>query len=275
MKKPTVMECIKNFNRAKVKKKNTRGKDQAANNDVIREKMRRDVGSKSDSSFKNMQYEFISSMSHQMRTPVASIQSSLEVLELYIRKENRARQVQTLNKIKKSLAGLVDSLERITRLYKHEVIKQKLKKTKIEPHKFFNDLLDEVIADSENKHYININIDSAINNFLADEFVLKQILINLLANAIKFSPEGGQIQLSVINNKKNFEISIKDEGVGIDKKDLNKLFQPFFRGGNAVTIPGDGLGLAIVKKLCDLHKIKIECFSRLNSGTEFKLNIPQ
>ena len=224
---------------------------------------------------KKMQYEFISATSHQLRTPIASIQSSLDVLELYIKRENTARQIQALNKIKKSLAGLKDTLERITTLYKHEVIKQKLKISQIEPHLFFNDLLDEVMVESENKHFININIDSSVKPFFADEFVLKQIIMNLLSNAIKFSPEDSQIQLSVLTNKKHLEISVKDEGIGIDKKDLKKLYQPFFRGKNAAAIPGEGLGLAIVKKMCDLHKIKIECFSEYNRGTEFVLIVPQ
>ena len=224
---------------------------------------------------KKMQYEFISSTSHQLRTPIASIQSSLEVLELYIKRNNTARQLQAINKIKKSFVGLKNTLERITTLYKHEVIKQKLIITKIEPHKFFNDLLDEVLIDSESGHFVNVNIDEQVMVFFADEFVMKQIIINLLNNAIKFSPDGGQIQLSVIINKKYLEIYIKDEGIGIDKKDLIKLYQPFFRGRNAAAIQGEGLGLAIVKKLCDLHKIKIECTSEQNRGTEFKLIIPQ
>ena len=226
-------------------------------------------------SIKKMQYEFISSTSHQLRTPIASIQSSLDVLELYVKKENPARQLQVINKIKKSLAGLKDTLERITTLYKNEIIEQKLKISKIEAHKFFNDLLDEIIIDAENKHLVNINIDESVNVFFADEFVLKQIVINLLNNAVKFSPGGGQVRLSVVTGKKQLEIRVKDEGIGIDKRDLIKLYQPFFRGRNTNAIPGEGLGLAIVKQLCDLHKIKIECTSERKRGTEFMLTIPQ
>ncbi len=258
----------------KVKKQTTPKKKGAFKSTASRKNGAKDKTNTLDRSIKAMQYEFISSMSHQLRTPIASIQSSLEVLELYIKKENPARQIQMLNKIKKSLVGFKDSLERITMLYRHELIKQKLKIRRIEPHKFLNDLLDEIVADSGNKHFINVNIDNSINNFSADEFVLKQILVNLLNNSIKFSPEGGQIQLSVINNKKRLEISVKDEGIGIDEKDMVKLYQPFFRGENAISIPGEGLGLAIVKKLCDLHKINIVCNSRQNSGTEFKLIFP-
>lgn len=258
-----------------MKKKTHQRKQSVKLNTSAKKSKKRSVNNSRNRSIKKLQYEFINSTSHQLRTPIATIQSSLEVLELYIKRENTARQIQMLNRIKASLAGLKETLERITTIYKHEIIKQRLKVSQIEPHKFFNDLLVEVIIGTENTHYVNMNVDANVFKFFADEFVLKQILINLLNNSVKFSPAGGQIQLSVLMNKKQLEISVKDEGIGIDKKDLAKLYEPFFRGKNSTTIPGNGLGLTIVKKLCDMHKIKIECNSNLNKGTEFKLVIPQ
>lgn len=232
------------------------------------------VKEKNFSSINKIQYEFISATSHQLRTPIASIQSSLDVLELYLKKENTARQLQTIHKIKKSIAGLHNTLERITTLYKNEFVKQKLNIVKIEPRKFFNDILDEVIV-SEESCLIIINIEPQVKNIFADEFVLKQILVNLLSNAVKFSPVGGQIRLSAWLEKKSLNISVKDEGIGINKNDLKKMYQPFYRGSNAQFLPGDGLGLAIVKKLCDLHKSNLMCVSEVNKGTEFILSIPQ
>jgi signal transduction histidine kinase len=227
------------------------------------------------SSIKKLQYDFINSTSHQLRTPIASIQSSLDVLELYINKENTARQIQVVNKIKKSLDGLKDTLERITTLYKSEVANTKLKNVKLEPHKFFNDILDEIMVLSGEMYFININFELTKKYIYADEFVLKQIIINLLNNAVKFTPGGGQIRMFVKSDKNTLKISIKDEGIGISKKDIKKLFNPFFRGSNVSAIPGDGLGLAIVKKLCSLHKAEIFCESEVNRGTEFILTIPQ
>jgi signal transduction histidine kinase len=224
---------------------------------------------------KKFQYEFISSTSHQLRTPIASIQSSLDVLELYINKGNPARQKEVLGKIKKSISGLRDTLERVTILYKNELIKPRLNIQKLEPHKFFNDLLDELMIASNETCLININLDMTEKYIYADEFILKQILLNLINNAIKFSNEEGQIRLFIKSQRSNVIVSIKDEGIGISKKDIKNLFRPFYRGSNVSLIPGDGLGLAIVKKLCAIHKIKIELTSELNKGTEFTLIIPQ
>jgi len=224
---------------------------------------------------KKFQYEFISSTSHQLRTPIASIQSSLDVLELYINKGNPARQKEVLGKIKKSISGLRDTLERVTILYKNELVKPKLNIQKLEPHKFFNDLLDELMIASNETCLININFEIAEKHIYADEFILKQILLNLVNNAIKFSNKEGQIRLLIKSQKNNILVSIKDEGIGIEKKDMKNLFRPFYRGSNASLIPGDGLGLAIVKKLCTIHKIKIELTSEPNKGAEFILTIPQ
>jgi len=224
---------------------------------------------------KKFQYEFISSTSHQLRTPIASIQSSLDVLELYINKGNSARQKEVLEKIKKSISGLRNTLERVTILYKNELVKPKLNIQKLEPHKFFNDLLDELMIASNETCLININFDMTEKYICADEFILKQILLNLVNNAIKFSNKEGQIRLLIKLQKSNVIVSIKDEGIGVSKKDIKNLFHPFYRGSNASLIPGDGLGLAIVKKLCAIHKIKIELTSELNKGAEFILTIPQ
>jgi signal transduction histidine kinase len=224
---------------------------------------------------KKFQYEFISSTSHQLRTPIASIQSSLDVLELYINRGNPARQKEVLGKIKKSISGLRETLERVTILYKNELVKPKLNIQKLEPHKFFNDLLDELMIASNESCLINITLDMTEKYIYIDEFILKQILLNLVNNAIKFSNNEGQIRLFVKSQKDNIVISVKDEGIGIDKKDIKNLFRPFYRGNNANNIPGDGLGLAIVKRLCAIHKVKIELTSELNKGTEFVLTIPQ
>jgi len=225
--------------------------------------------------FKKIQNEFISSISHQLRTPIAEMQSSLDLLELYTRKENTTRQFQAINKIKKSVDNLKDTIERITLLYRHELKKQKPNITKIDPRKFINELLNDILIQTDDNHFINVSFETEIKLISTDEIILKQILLNLIENAIKFSPEGGQIQLSVRLNKSNVEISVKDEGIGIAKSDYNKLYRPFYRGNNVGSIPGVGLGLAIVKKLTLILQGKIEYRSEIGKGTEFIVKIPQ
>ncbi|MEG8946670.1 sensor histidine kinase [Rosettibacter firmus] len=216
--------------------------------------------------------EFLSTISHQLRTPLSTILSSVDLLELYIKKKNVGRQLQVLNKIKNSVINLRNVIDNITVLYKNET--QKLNVKRIELRKFINDLIEEVIVEAKEDHYINVNIETTSKYILADEFVLKQILMNLFLNSIKFSPDGGQILLTIKKENNFLVFSIRDEGIGIDEKEIKNLYKPFYRAKNAENIPGLGLGLAIVYKLVKLHEGKIKCYSSLNKGTEFQVFIP-
>jgi signal transduction histidine kinase len=224
--------------------------------------------------FRRLQSEFVTATSHQFRTPLSTIRSSLDLLDLYIKKENTTRQQEIIEKLKRSVGYLTEMVEKITAIYRYDSVKQKARIKKTDVRKFVSDVLNEVVVNISAEHFINSNIEENISSIYCDEFILKQILINLINNSIKFSPKGGQIRLNVSSSKKVIEFSVKDEGIGISKADLKKLFQPFFRGSNAAEIQGVGLGLSIVKNLSMIHKAKIECLSELNRGTEFKISIP-
>lgn len=216
--------------------------------------------------------EILSTISHQLRTPLSTILSSVDLLEFYIKKKNASRQLQVLNKIKRSVINLRNVIDTITELYKKQ--NQKLNIKKIEIRKFINDLIEEITVEAKEDHLINVHIEYENKYFYADELVLKQILVNLFLNSIKFSPEGGQILLTVKKENRYLEFSVRDEGIGIDEKEIKYLFKPFYRAKNALEIPGFGLGLAIVEKLVKLHKGKIFCKSSLNKGAEFIVFIP-
>ncbi len=255
--------------------KNSKKTNRAKNNPSSQKKERPErKTSSANSSLRKLQAEFISSTSHQFFTPLATIQSSVELLEYYIKNENYTRQQEIINKIKRSIANLTHTLEGITNLYKYHSLKQKLNLKNIPIRKFVNDLLEEVVVNIGGSHLILVNIEPGLNMIYSDEFILKQILLNLINNAVKFSPQGGQIRFDIQKKKKIIVFSVKDEGIGIAKSDLKKLFNPFHRGKNAATIPGVGLGLAIVKNLSQLLKAKIQCISNLKEGTEFKVLIP-
>ncbi len=223
--------------------------------------------------FKKLQSEFISSTSHQFRTPLSTLQSSVELLEFYIKKGNTARQQEIIEKIKRSIISLTETLEKITTLYRYNLLKETPNFKRIDLKKLMNELLDEVVVNISDSHLIGVSIEPGLKEIRCDGFIIKQILLNLINNAIKFSPQGGQIKIDVNRNKRWIEFLVRDEGIGINKNDLEKLFQPFFRGRNSGNIPGVGLGLTIVKNLTKMHSGRIECTSKLNEGTEFKLRI--
>jgi signal transduction histidine kinase len=104
--------------------------------------------------------------------------------------------------------------------------------------------------------------------------MIKNILINLLNNASKYSDDGSKIILAINQNPTNLELLVRDHGMGIPKKDQPHLFGRFFRANNAINIQGTGLGLNIVKKYVELMKGHIEFSSEENKGTEFRVSIP-
>lgn len=107
-----------------------------------------------------------------------------------------------------------------------------------------------------------------------DERLLRQILINLFSNAIKYSPQGGTIRFDLECTEGVARFRIQDEGVGIPSQDLPQLFESFYRASNVGTIPGTGLGLAIVKKCVELHNGEIHVESVVDMRTTFTVTLP-
>ena len=146
---------------------------------------------------------------------------------------------------------------------------------------FCQDLIAELqLSSSEHTIIFTILETQEINTqdslFLEfDPKLMRQILTNLLTNAIKYSPSGSNIDFSLKVEEGELIFEIKDKGIGIPVDDLNKLFTTFHRATNTGNIQGTGLGLAIVKKCVDLHQGKIEVHSILNEGSTFTLRLPK
>ncbi|MGL5941938.1 MAG: sensor histidine kinase [Waterburya sp.] len=102
---------------------------------------------------------------------------------------------------------------------------------------------------------------------------MHHVLINLLSNAIKYSPNGSKIEFEILGEKEQVIIEIKDQGIGISEVDQPQIFEPFFRGSNVDSLPGNGLGLSIVKNLVQIHGGKIEVESKVGIGTKFSLTL--
>jgi signal transduction histidine kinase len=220
---------------------------------------------------RNSKNNFIEMITHQLRTPLSTVQSSIDLLELYIQKGNKARQLQILNKVRKGLSELRKIIDQSTLLYKSETNKVDVIKKKVYLRQLINDIIESVITDASDKHLINVVIENNAETVNTDEFILKEILLNLLANAIKYSPEGGQIKIAAYMRGSNVVLSVKDEGIGIPSSETDKIFEPFYRCENAGEIEGAGLGLSIVRQLTGILRAEIEIDSKVNKGTEFKV----
>lgn len=217
---------------------------------------------------------FISMASHEFRTPLATILSSVSLIERYMERGDKENQLRHIGKIKAHIRNLTDILNDFLSLSKLEEGKMELVTKEFEIKEFLEDAIREMEPLKKDRQVIQYrHRGSATVNL--DPKLFKNILYNLLSNAIKFSSEGSQIKVNSERKDSRLLVIIEDEGIGIPKEDQKHLFERFFRGHNAMNIQGTGLGLNIVMKYLELMKGRLTFTSRENHGTTFKLTFPQ
>jgi PAS domain S-box-containing protein len=216
---------------------------------------------------------FVSMASHEFRTPLSGVLSSASLLSKYTTSEQQPNRDKHINRIKESVKHLNDLLEDFLSL-------GKLDEGKIGANiSYFNlkEVLQDTIEDLKGivKQGQNIHINHiGSETILSDKNMMKNIVINLISNAIKFSNAESNIFVHSRVNDEEATISVKDEGMGIPDEDQQHLFSSFFRGKNAINIQGTGLGLHIVKRYVDLLGGELHVESKLGKGTTITLNLP-
>ncbi len=222
-----------------------------------------------------MQSNFVSSVSHELKSPLASIQLYLETLKYQdVSKEETKDFIETMLADTDRLSGLI---ENILEASKSDPKSMELKMLPVKMDEF----LQETIRGNEGRlkakdfnWQINI-VDSP--TLLIDKRMMGMVFNNLLGNALRYSPSGSGLKIEMKNSGKNCEIKFQDSGIGIDKKDLKKLFRKFFRVQNNQTqnIEGAGLGLFISKEIIKNHKGKLMVFSEgIGKGATFTVALP-
>lgn len=217
---------------------------------------------------------FVSTASHQFRTPLAVIQSNAELLEILARTgENKE-----LEKYKKVTGRITREIAKMTELMDEVLILGKLtsgsvhyKPEEIDIVFFCNKLAKYFNYTPINGKVINVITEGKPYNIHLDPKLLNHSLSNLISNALKYSLGENNPELLIHFKPKEVVLSIKDYGIGIPKEELSKLFQPFFRANNVTEIKGTGLGLSIAKEYIEVNKGHIEVESILGEGSCFKI----
>lgn len=226
---------------------------------------------------------FVSMVSHEFRTPMATILFSAGLLESYGEQWPENKKVTHLQRIQTAVQQMTEMLDYVLFIGQSEAGKLEFRPRTINLEKFCRELGEEMQVLAGNKHQISFICDGDFSEVFMDEKLLRHILTNLLSNAIKYSPQGGDITFEIKkelaffeeeNQKINAIFLIKDHGIGIPEKDIKHLFESFHRAANVGTISGTGLGLAIVKKSVDLHQGTIEIKTQLGVGTTFIVTLP-
>lgn len=214
---------------------------------------------------------FVSMASHEFRTPLATVLSSLSLVSKYGEQGDKEKQKKHVDRIKSSVTHLTDILNDMLSISKLEEGAVTLTKEQFEINEFISELINEMrpLAKSgQNITYEHVGDGNVVS---LDKKIMRHIIFNLISNAIKFSPENKVISVRSNCTKNKLQLEIEDQGMGISKEDQKHLFERFFRGHNASNIQGTGLGLNIVAKYVEILKGEIEFESALEKGTKFKL----
>lgn len=221
-----------------------------------------------------MKSAFVSMASHEFRTPLSTILSSASLLAKYKLSEEQEKRDKHIQRIKSSVINLNNILNEFLSLGKIEEGKIKANFTEFDIKELiYNQYqeMSEIFKAGQKVDYVH----TGKREVRLDQNLFKNILINLLSNAAKFSPDNATIFIRTNVTDGEVGFSIRDEGMGISEKDQEQLFTIFFRGQNANNIPGTGLGLHIVSKYAEMLNGKLKLTSQLGTGTEIKITFAQ
>ncbi len=222
---------------------------------------------------------FLASVSHELRTPLTTIMGLAECLADKLYGPLNGAQERTLATIQESSQHLLSLINDVLDVAKVEAGKMELNWDEVAALQLAEGSLRMVRQQAEKKgQRLESSVDPGVATVSCDPRRLKQVLINLLDNAVKFTPEGGVVGLEIAGDRERDEvlISVRDDGVGIPREELGRLFRPFVQLGNTLTRSdgGTGLGLALVGRIVQLHGGRVEVESAPGQGSRFTVHIP-
>ncbi len=216
---------------------------------------------------------FVSMASHEFRTPLSTVLSSASLLSKYTHTEDQEKRDKHIEKIKSSVKNLNEILEDFLSLGKLDEGKVQSLRSEFDLQDCISDTVDEMKAFLKKGQKIELHFEGSPIIF-SDRKLLRNIVINLSSNAIKFSGENSCVNIEAINANGTVKIAVKDQGIGIAEEDQQHLFSSFFRGANVTNIQGTGLGLHIVQRYTGLLGGTVQLNSKLNEGTTVTIIIP-
>ena len=217
---------------------------------------------------------FIRTLSHEARSPLAAIALSTEILELYQDKLNEKQRSNHFRSIGRAIDNLTSMINEIITLneIKNQRILRNIKKINI--INFCKNLIKEIKTSFEKTPKLHFECKLKFNEINTDRTLLSRILTNLVSNAIKYTDNNKNIFFTLKSNQGKIIFEIEDEGIGIPENQLTKIFESFRRGENVKNIPGAGLGLNIAEQSAELLGGRIEVKSKIGKGSIFRFIMP-
>ncbi len=221
--------------------------------------------------------ELISNISHDLRTPLSAMQGSIETLIVKgesMSEQDRDRYLRMARKHTVRLGTLIGDLFELAKLDSASVTPSVEAFSLAE---LVQDIAQEFHIECEHKNIrLDIEAESGAAYTMGDIGLIQRVLENLVKNAIRFAPSGGEVTISITEHESSVAVAVADNGPGISEKDIPRIFDRFYRAldGEDPRLDSSGLGLAIVKRILDLHDSRITVTSKVNMGTRFEFELP-
>ncbi len=220
--------------------------------------------------------QFITTVSHEFRTPLTGIQISADLLAAHAVKMDFGQRIAEIGKIKARVQDLTELMNDFLMQSSVQSLRDKFVPFSINFKEMWDKVYSEVHGILSNKtQTLQITISDDLPEIIGDRRMVKQVLINLITNASKYSPSEKSINVMIRKEEgETIAIQVADSGIGIPADEMKNLFTPFFRGSNVGTTPGTGLGLSIVKEMVEFHGGSIEAKSKIGVGSIFTVHFP-
>jgi signal transduction histidine kinase len=216
--------------------------------------------------------EFVADAAHELHTPLTALQANIELARNEKRPSVRSRYLSRAHEQSQRLEALVQSLLDLSRI---EAAESKTTFAAVNMTQLVREIGESFASRAEQAdRSFTMSLPETMISIYGNETQLRQVMINLLENALKFTPKGGGIALDVESSSDQVKLTVSDSGIGIPPEDLPHLFERFHRGRNASEYPGNGLGLAIVKAIVSAHKGDVAVQSEVSRGTSISVSLP-
>lgn len=217
--------------------------------------------------------QFISTVSHEFRTPLAGILSSVQLLQIYSDTWDKDKKEKLFKQIFDAVQHTKALLDDVSLIDEEQTSKTFFRPTNIQLLPLLNEIIEENIRISETNQRVIIKSNLNISNYFMDSIMIRHIFNNIISNAIKYSSKNITIDLNEVDNEQ-IEFTIKDQGIGIPHEEMKYLLDPFYRASNRGTVQGTGFGLSIVKRFVDLHNGQMLIESVVDEGTVVTITLP-
>jgi two-component system phosphate regulon sensor histidine kinase PhoR len=221
--------------------------------------------------------DFINNMTHEFKTPIATINLALDTIrnpKVIDDKDKVKRYLTMIKEENKRMHAQVENVLRISKLEKNEL---SISKDRVKLHDLIEDAITHVeLIVEDRKGYIKTFFDAEKSSILANETHFTNVIVNILDNAIKYSPNAPKIEVYTENVGNNIFLKIKDHGSGMSKAAAKKVFEKFYREhtGNIHNVKGHGLGLAYVKRIVEDHQGHVSVETEKDKGSTFIIKLP-